>query len=62
MDRRKFVAGSLAAVGATVLKGTSQAASEQIPGAVSASVVQQARFPEGFLWGTATAAGALFPA
>jgi len=56
MDRRKFVAGSLAAVGATVLKGTSQAASEQIPGAVSASVVQQARFPEGFLWGTATAA------
>src|SRR5262252_4199965 len=56
MDRRQFVAGSLAAVGATVLRGTSQAASEQIPGAVSASVAQQARFPEGFLWGTATAA------
>ena len=56
MNRREFVAGSLAAVGATVLGGTSQAAREQIPGAVPASVVQQARFPEGILWGTATAA------
>jgi beta-glucosidase len=56
MNRREFVAGSLAAVGAMVLGPSSQAASEQIPGAVPASVVQQARFPEGFLWGTATAA------
>ena len=56
MNRREFVAGSLAAVGATVLGGGEQAAREQIPSAVPASVVQQARFPEGFLWGTATAA------
>jgi beta-glucosidase len=56
MNRREFVAGSLAAVGATVLGSRSQAAREQIPGAVPASVVQQARFPEGFLWGAATAA------
>ena len=45
MDRREFVAGSLAAVGATVLGSGSQAARAQIPGAVPASVVQQARFP-----------------
>src|SRR5215471_8043583 len=56
MNRREFVAGSLAAVGATVLGGGEPAAREQIPGAVPASVVQQARFPERFLWGTATAA------
>jgi beta-glucosidase len=56
MNRREFVTGSLAAVGATRLGGGSQAAREQIPGAVPASVVQQARFPEGFLWGAATAA------
>jgi beta-glucosidase/6-phospho-beta-glucosidase/beta-galactosidase len=56
MNRREFVAGSLAAVSAAVLGGGAQAAREQIPGAVPASVVQQARFPEGFLWGAATAA------
>ena len=56
MNRREFVAASLAAVGATVLGGGSQGTREQIPGAVPASVVQQARFPEGFLWGAATAA------
>ena len=56
MNRREFVAGALAAVGATALGGGSQAAREQIPGAVPASVAQQARFPEGFLWGAATAA------
>jgi len=56
MNRRDFVAGSLAAVGATVLRGGSQAATEQIPGAVPASLIQQARFPNGFLWGAATAA------
>jgi beta-glucosidase len=56
MNRREFVGGSLAAVGATVLRGSSQSTTEQIPGAISASVVQQAHFPEGFLWGAATAA------
>jgi beta-glucosidase len=56
MNRREFVAGSLAAVGATTLSRASQVASQQIPGAVPASVVQQAQFPDGFLWGAATAA------
>jgi beta-glucosidase len=56
MNRREFVASSLAAVGATVLGGSAQTAKQQIPGAVPASAVQQARFPEGFLWGAATAA------
>lgn len=56
MNRRDFLAGSLAAAGATLLRGSSQAAMQQIPGAVPASLVQQARFPEGFLWGAATAA------
>jgi beta-glucosidase len=56
MNRREFVAGSLAAVGTTVLRGRSQDSRGQTPGAVPASVVAQARFPEGFLWGAATAA------
>src|SRR5215469_13504134 len=56
MNRREFVAGSMAAVGATALRASLQTAKEQVPGAVPASVVQQARFPEGFLWGAATAA------
>lgn len=56
MNRRDFVAGSLAAVGASVVSAGSQAHKDQIPGAVPASVAQQARFPQGFLWGAATAA------
>ncbi|HXX14960.1 MAG TPA: family 1 glycosylhydrolase [Candidatus Eremiobacteraceae bacterium] len=56
MNRREFVAGSLAAVGTTTLGRSAVVAREQIPGAVSGSVVQQARFPDGFLWGAATAA------
>ena len=56
MNRREFVAGSLAVVGTTALRGSAAVAREQVPGAVPASVVQQARFPEGFLWGAATAA------
>jgi beta-glucosidase len=57
LNRRKFVTRSLAAAGAALLKnGVSTAASAQIPGSVPSSAVQQAHFPEGFLWGTATAA------
>lgn len=57
MNRRQFVTSSLAAAGATVLAGALDVAADgQIPGAVPGPVVQQAHFPEGFLWGTATAA------
>jgi len=33
-----------------------QPAQNQIPGSIPSSAIQQARFPDGFLWGTATAA------
>lgn len=57
MNRRQFVTSSLAAAGATLLGSDAHiAAADQIPGSVPSSAVQQARFPEGFLWGTATAA------
>jgi beta-glucosidase len=56
LNRRQFVTSSLAAAGAALLHANSQSSAAQIPGAVPASVIQQARFPEGFLWGTATAA------
>ncbi len=60
MDRRRFMMNSVAAAGATLLKGdllgTAQQTQLQLPGSVPSSQIQQARFPEGFLWGTATAA------
>jgi beta-glucosidase len=56
MNRREFVAGSLAVAGFTTLESHSAIAREQTPGGIPASAVQQARFPEGFLWGAATAA------
>src|SRR5438445_6367913 len=60
MDRRQFAVRSLAAVaGAAIYRGHNYAAAstlpDQIPGAVSESLIQEARFPEGFLWGVATA-------
>src|SRR5438093_13770341 len=60
MDRRQFVTRSLAAAaGALLYRHPSYAAAplsaDQIPGSVSESSIQTARFPEGFLWGTATA-------
>ncbi|MGA8940441.1 MAG: family 1 glycosylhydrolase, partial [Acidobacteriaceae bacterium] len=63
MNRRDFAAGSLAAAAGAVLYGRSAGAdvprgvvqAEQIPGAVPDEVIKAARFPEGFLWGTATA-------
>jgi beta-glucosidase len=56
LNRRQFVTSSLAAAGSALLRANSQSSAAQIPGAVPSSVIQQARFPEGFLWGTATAA------
>src|SRR5665811_1264756 len=60
MDRRQFATRSLAAAAGVVLSRNSGYAAaplsaEQVPGAVPDSLIQKARFPEGFLWGTATA-------
>ena len=61
MDRRQFVGRSLAAAGGTLLGKDGNAivprvTADQVPGSVSSSAIQQARFPDDFLWGTATAA------
>ena len=59
MDRRQFAARSLAAAAGVVLRRTSYGAAplaaNQVPGSVPDSLIQKARFPEGFIWGTATA-------
>src|SRR5580704_12518008 len=61
MNRRQFAARSLAAVaGAALSHGTAYGAPQNspvapVPGAVPESLIKQARFPEGFLWGVATA-------
>src|SRR3954471_17343112 len=60
MDRRQFVSRSLAAAAGIVLyrqRGYASASisAEQIPGSVPEALIQSAHFPEGFLWGTATA-------
>src|ERR1700758_3855088 len=56
LNRRQFVTSSLAAASASFLGSSLPLAAAQVPGSVPSSAVQQARFPEGFLWGTATAA------
>ncbi len=60
MDRRQFATRSLAAAAGVVLHrrssyGAVPHSAEQVPGSVADSLIQKARFPEGFLWGTATA-------
>ncbi len=60
MDRRQFATRSLtAAAGAMLRRRSNYAAAplsaEQAPGSVPDSLIHKARFPEGFLWGTATA-------
>jgi beta-glucosidase len=65
MNRRKFLGNSMAAAGGAIfagyeLAGRGMAAAEslaqqQIPGAIAESEIDSARFPEGFLWGVATA-------
>src|SRR5215831_2804677 len=60
MDRRQFATRSIAALAGAVLSRRGSHAGAALsarlgPGAVPDSLVQKARFPEGFLWGTATA-------
>ena len=68
MDRRQFAVRSLAAAAGTALaRGQSYGAvpdlpgrpsgrpPSQVPGSVPDLLVKQARFPQGFLWGVATA-------
>lgn len=60
MDRREFLARSLGCAGGVLLAnhaiGKVPLAAQQIPGAVSSAEIGTARFPDGFLWGMATAA------
>src|SRR5579871_1394177 len=62
MNRRRFLGNSLAAAGGAALARYGMAAAAQtdrpasIPGSISEAEIKSARFPEGFLWGTATAA------
>src|SRR5208282_5078147 len=61
MDRRNFLTSSLLGAGSALfaLRSFDVMASSfqhQVPGAVPASEIAKARFPDGFLWGTATAA------
>ncbi len=64
MNRRRFVAATLATAGAALVKAPPAAAAssptyppaQEVPGAVSAEAVAAAHFPEDFLWGMATAA------
>ena len=60
MDRRQFAIRSLAAGAGVMLHrpysyAAATVSAQQVPGSVADSVIEKARFPEGFLWGTATA-------
>jgi beta-glucosidase len=71
MDRRAFLGNSLAAVGGAALgeralgatrengfataSGEAAQESAQVPGAIAQNEIDGARFPDGFLWGMATA-------
>ena len=60
MDRRQFATRSLAAAAGAMLHRHAGYAAEalinqQVPGAIPDSAIRKASFPEGFLWGTATA-------
>src|ERR1051325_2634936 len=60
MNRRQFLTRSLAAAAGAALYrrpcyATAQGSRYQTPGSVPESSIQSAHFPEGFLWGTATA-------
>ncbi len=60
MDRRQFLARSLANVGSALLASRGLAenlsATQQAPGTIPSAEIGRARFPDGFLWGMATAA------
>jgi len=60
LNRREFATRSIAvAAGAALYPRSGYAAAPpsdiQVPGSVPDSLINEARFPEGFLWGTATA-------
>ena len=60
MNRREFATRSIAAAAGAALSPRSGYAAAptstaQVPGSVPDSLINEARFPEGFLWGTATA-------
>src|ERR1700742_3855860 len=59
MDRRQFVVNSIAAAGAALLHNDTLSAAQpmqdQVPRSISSAAIPEARFPDGFLWGTATA-------
>lgn len=59
MNRRDFALRTLAAAAGTALHPRSGFAAprslDQVPGAVSPALIQKARFPANFIWGTATA-------
>jgi beta-glucosidase len=61
MNRRKFMGNSIVAAGCAMLgqsalaSGGARELPGQIPGAVAEPEVEAARFPDGFLWGMATA-------
>jgi beta-glucosidase len=66
MDRRNFVKSSLATASGALLAGHRLSAAQisqapekvpdDIPGAIPASAIDAARFPDNFLWGMASAA------
>jgi beta-glucosidase len=60
MNRRQFAVRSLAATAGVALfpwgsNATNPLSANQTPRAVPDSLIKQSRFPEGFLWGVATA-------
>src|SRR5580693_1493361 len=61
MNRRSFLRSSLAVGGAALFSGPTMTAGAEafqngVPGAVAQSEIEGARFPDGFLWGMASAA------
>jgi beta-glucosidase len=61
MDRRKFVktsflAGGNALLASRQLRAKATRMEQNVPGAIASSEIEKARFPQGFLWGLASAA------
>jgi len=59
MDRRSFIRTSAGAAASAFLgarESSMAQTSSQVPGAIPESQIKSARFPDGFFWGTATAA------